>query len=121
MAGLLSRRILIPASILTFILLIFWTLPTREVPSDLQNNRNSDPDVNSWCPIPERPAIIKDGLKPSFLFIDHKFVEKQVERLSEAVNVPTVSYGDFGNVEKDERFEPFHKFHVVLEGLFPLV
>lgn len=45
----------------------------------------------------------------------------QVKRLSAAVQVPTESYDDNGEVDEDPRWETFQQFHNVLQDLFPLV
>jgi Gly-Xaa carboxypeptidase len=107
-----------------FILSVFWSLPTgKTVPqySSVPVPKHEDADVESWCPLPEIPRNRKDGLKPSFLFIDQKSVDLQVKRLSAAVNVPTVSVVGGGDVLTDPKYEAFHKFHGVLDELFPLV
>jgi Gly-Xaa carboxypeptidase len=77
--------------------------------------------VENWCPLPEKPKYPKDGLRPSFLFADKASIEKQVARLSAAINVPTISCDDNGDVEKDTRWKPFYQFHDVIDDLFPLV
>lgn len=117
-------KVWLVAGVSLFVVLIFWSLP-NEHSSQLASLRNagsrSAGDVKTWCPLPEKPKYPNDGLKPSFLFADKASVDKQVSRLTAAVNVPTVSYDDNGDVGKDERWQPFYKFHEVLEGLFPLV
>jgi Gly-Xaa carboxypeptidase len=112
------------AGVSLFVVLIFWSLP-NEPTLQLPSLKNEEPKnagvVETWCPLPEKPKYPNDGLKPSFLFADKASVDKQVKRLSAAVNVPTVSYDDNGDVGKDKRWQPFSKFHEVLEDLFPLV
>ena len=111
-------KILLITSISLFVVLIFWSLPSENAAQTLQSKNGV---VESWCPLPEKPKSANDGLKPSILFADKDSVEKQVKRLSAAVNVPTVSWDDNGDVGTDERWQPFYKFHEVLEELFPLV
>jgi Gly-Xaa carboxypeptidase len=105
-----------------FVTLIYWALPNGHAPqlSLKYDPSKSAANVETWCPLPEKPKYPNDGLKPSFLFADKASVDKQVNRLSAAVNVPTVSYDDNGDVGEDKRWEPFYKFHDVLEDLFPL-
>jgi Gly-Xaa carboxypeptidase len=77
--------------------------------------------VKSWCPLPELPPHIEDGLDQSSSFNDKDSVLKQVERLSAVVNVSTVSYDDNGDVDEDPRWKAFGELHDVLLHLFPLV
>jgi len=89
----------------TFIILIFWTLPSGD--SFVETSSGSSKtgsEVGSWCPLPVTPTAAKDGLKYSSLFLVKEAVQKKVGRLSAAVNVPTVSYGDGGNVDTDSRY-----------------
>jgi hypothetical protein len=110
-----------------FVLAVFWTLPSgtlRQESSTSQPSSDqlkSEENVKKWCPLPEKPANVKDGLMPSFLFVDQKSVDLQVKRLSAAVNVPTVSVPGDGDVLTDPRYENFHRFHEVLDDLFPSV
>jgi hypothetical protein len=113
-----------------FVLTVFWTLPSGLVRQESNSGTLStaptdqlinEDNVESWCPLPDKPANVNDGLKPSFLFIDQKSVDLQVKRLSAAVNVPTVSVTGDGDVLTDPRYEVFHRFHDILDDLFPLV
>jgi len=104
--------------VLTF---LFWSIlrsfaPVKEI-FDTQTNG----DVRSWCPLAEKPPKFNDGLDPSTKFEEPETIERQVERLSEAVRVATVSYYDNGNVGEDERWNVFFHFHDVLNNLFPLL
>jgi Gly-Xaa carboxypeptidase len=111
-------------SVLTFFLIIiFYSVPSaNKRASDVSSGKSSSgEDILRWCPLPDKPEYKKDGLLPSFLFVDSKSVDRQVARLSKAVNVPTVSWDDNGDVGVDKRWESFFKFHDVLEELFPLV
>jgi len=82
---------------------------------------SKDNGIGSWCPLPEPPHHIEDGLDHSSSFSDKASVLKQVERLSAAVNVSTVSYNDNGDVDEDPRWNSFGELHEVLRRLFPLV
>lgn len=115
-------KIWLIAAVSLFVLLIFWSLPDEHSAQlSSAGGSKSAGEVETWCPLPEKPKYPNDGLKPSFLFADKASVDRQVQRLSAAVNVPTVSYSDNGDVGKDERWQPFYRFHEVLEDLFPLV
>jgi Gly-Xaa carboxypeptidase len=114
--------------ITVFVLLVFWTLPSGTVRQESSTPLAASPDqsknrenVKDWCPLPEKPATINDGLSPSFLIIGQEVVDLQVKRLSAAVNVPTVSVAGDGDVLTDPKYEVFHRFHEVLDDLFPLV
>jgi Gly-Xaa carboxypeptidase len=106
----------------SFAILILWALPNGHTPQLPLKNApaKSAGTVETWCPLSEKPKYPNDGLKPSFLFADKASVDKQVNRLSAAVNIPTVSYDDSGDVGNDKRWQPFYRFHDVLEDLFPL-
>ena len=107
---------------------LFWSIlrslaPVKEVfdtPSGTTTNK-SNGDVKSWCPLTENPPNFNDGLDLSSKFEEPGAIELQVERLSEAVRVATVSYDDNGNVGEDERWNVFFHFHDVLNNLFPLL
>jgi len=95
---------------------------------DTEGAKNSGPeiskgkgDVSSWCSLPSKLAELKDGLDPSTKFEQSSSVQRQLERLSQAVRVATVSYDDNGDVGIDDRWLPFFHFHDVLGDLFPLV
>lgn len=81
--------------------------------------------MESWCLLPNAStSTILDrdpGLRPSFGFLTNSSIQKQVERLSAAVRVPTESWDDNGDVGVDPRWEIFGQFHLVLQKLFPLV
>jgi Gly-Xaa carboxypeptidase len=99
-------------------LLLFASFSSKEYLSISKSNGN---DVESWCPLPEPPSHLEDGLNPSSSFAEKTSVLKQVERLSAATNVSTVSYDDNGDVDEDPRWKSFGEFHEVLRHLFPLV
>ena len=79
--------------------------------------------TGSWCPLPQMLSPTKstndDILPPSKDISGSGWIERQVERLSAAVNVPTESYDDNGDVEEDPRWRTFPEFHAVLKKLFP--
>ena len=83
--------------------------------------------VDSWCPLPDpiSPSAVEghDGiiLPSSSLFEGEEWLERQVERLAAAINIPTESYDDNGDVDEDPRWEPFGRLHEVLEEMFPNV
>jgi len=75
----------------------------------------------SWCQLPEPLAALSDGLDDSNFFVGEDSLALQIERLSAAVNVSTVSYDDNGEVDKDPRYHTFEELHSLLVQLFPLV
>jgi hypothetical protein len=89
--------------------------PGNEIPQE-------DVVVNTWCPVPQLPAPSQDGLISLADFGDSKdLIKQQVERLSAAVNVPTISYDDSDDVDKDPRWHAFVTLHEVLKTQFPRV
>lgn len=115
-----------------FLLAIFWSIPKtfsggKEVPNnvdrpslELGGDKNKG-NVESWCPVAEKLPELDDGLDASSKFETLAVIERQVQRLSEAVRVATVSYDDNGDVGIDERWRPFFHFHDALADLFPLL
>jgi hypothetical protein len=116
--GLLLIFLLSSTSIILFLQIgALESRPPGSVAPKGETNKTSE----SWCPLPTHPSEVEDGLQPSGDFEKDAFVKRQVERLSAAVNIPTVSYEDNGDVGRDKRWEVFGEFHKVLEHLFPLV
>ncbi|PVI05162.1 carboxypeptidase S [Periconia macrospinosa] len=91
----------------------------------------------SWSPQPENPAKSEpkcpqvEPLYPSqttkelddledYLKSD-SFRSKSIERLSGAVQIPTQSFDDSGNVGEDPRWDIFYSFADYLSTTFPLV
>ena len=74
------------------------------------------------CDLP-KPVIPRgDGLPTAEdLFSSKEALRRQVERHSAVVRVPSISYDDGGDVDKDERWEIFFELHKVLEDMFPTV
>ncbi|KEQ71631.1 vacuolar carboxypeptidase Cps1 [Aureobasidium namibiae CBS 147.97] len=78
--------------------------------------------VSTWCPVSSLPAPPLDNLTSSANFGNSKdLVKQQVARLSAAVNVPTISYDDNDDVDKDPRWHAFVTLHEVLKTQFPQV
>jgi Gly-Xaa carboxypeptidase len=121
--------------LIVFMVVVFLLLTTvssvirRNEPFDLPangqtGNEDSQEDlaVSTWCPVPRLPAPLQDGLNSSADFGNDKdLIKQQVERLSAAVNVPTISYDDSGDVDKDPRWHAFVTLHEVLKEQFPRV
>ncbi|KAF2093010.1 putative vacuolar carboxypeptidase Cps1 [Rhizodiscina lignyota] len=80
-----------------------------------------DAQVDFWCPLAPIPGPPSDGLKDSRELTGSDIRQRQVERLSAAVNVSTQSFEDSGDVETDTRWRVFDELHEVLRKLFPLV
>ena len=80
-------------------------------------------DVESWCPLanPDATKANQDNLRPSKDFTLDASLEKQLQRLSAAVNGPTESFDDNGDVDDDPRWKTFDRFHDTLKDLFPLI
>ena len=111
-----------------FILLCAFALPVRPNAYGLFHklaNGGKIHDIDSWCPLPDpvSPSNHVDSipLPQSSQFAGEEWIQKQVERLSAAINVPTESFDDNGDVDDDPRWKTFDKFHRVLQELFPNV
>lgn len=50
-----------------------------------------------------------------------EFKEESIKRMTKAIEIPTMSFDDMGEVGEDERWGIFEKFHTFLEESFPLV
>jgi Gly-Xaa carboxypeptidase len=118
------------ASLIAGALFILWLCIATIFPSSrpsmtiFSNDKGST--IESWCPLPQAVSPTKstetsERLPPSKDISGDVWINRQVERLSAAVNVPTESYDDNGNVEEDPRWRTFPEFHSVLQKLFPLV
>lgn len=76
---------------------------------------------HEWCQLAEPLSPHEDGLMTSDVFGNESLLLRQVERLSAAVNVATVSSNDYGDVEGGSEWDSFAKLHEVLRNLFPKV
>lgn len=74
-----------------------------------------------WCPLPTPMTEAVDGMMSSDIFSNASFVKRQVDRLGDAVRVPSISFDDNGDVESDPRWDVFTSLHEVLEKHFPKV
>lgn len=106
---------------LVFLLLIFGEPYAHRAFRDVAPQPPVDKEVEAWCPLPELVSYPEDGVAASEILFTKEVLALQVERLSAAVNVSTVSYGDNGDVESDPRWKTFEELHKVLRQLFPLV
>jgi hypothetical protein len=121
--------------LIVFMVVVFLLLTAvssvirRKEPFDLPANGHAGNDTpqedvaaSTWCPVPQIPAPSQDGLNSSADFgNDEDLIKEQVERLSAAVNIPTISYDDNGDVDKDPRWHAFVTLHEVLKEQFPRV
>ncbi|KAG9645427.1 putative vacuolar carboxypeptidase Cps1, partial [Aureobasidium melanogenum] len=100
-----------------------FDLPANGHASNEQHEQpQEDAVVNTWCPVPQVPAPLQDGLISLADFGSNKdLIQQQVERLSAAVNVPSISYDDNDDVDKDPRWHAFVTLHEVLKTQFPKV
>lgn len=97
-----------------------FSLPANGHPGNEKSQK--DAVVNTWCPVSPLPAPSQDNLTSSADFGNsHDLIKQQVERLGAAVNVPTVSYDDNDDVDKDPRWHAFVALHEVLRTQFPRV
>ena len=79
-------------------------------------------DPEKWCSLADAIAPPDDdGLKSGDRLLSDEQRLIQVERLAEAVAVPTESFDDNGDVDEDPRWATFDRFHNVLERTFMLV
>lgn len=87
------------------------------------NEKPQEDEVfSTWCPVSPLPAPLQDNLTSSAEIGNSKdLVKQQVGRLSAAVNVPTISYDDNDDVDKDPRWHAFVTLHEVLRTQFPKV
>ena len=120
------------ASFAVAFLFLSWlsvvTIFPSQRPSLISSSRGKSSKIDSWCPLPHpitpsssTDAGIPFSLASSKHFSGKGWIEKQVDRLSAAVNVPTESYDDNGDVAIDPRWLTFDDFHEVLRRLFPEV
>lgn len=54
------------------------------------------------------------------MFFEQDYAKYSVDKLSKAVQIPTVSYDDMGVPGEDERYEVFYDFQAFVEKEFPL-
>jgi Gly-Xaa carboxypeptidase len=74
------------------------------------------------CDLPPVVSPNGDGLPSADeLFSNKEAFDKQVDRHSAIVQVPTVSYDDNGDVYEDDRWLVFLLLHRVLKEQFPTV
>lgn len=74
------------------------------------------------CDLPSALDPSSDGLlSAKGLFTSSEALQKQIERHSALVKVPSICYDDLGPFDTDPRWAPFYEFHDVLAKTFPLV
>lgn len=127
-----SSLVLRRASLGAIFLLLTWLFIVIVIPSQRPSlptfSSSTSSTIDSWCPLPlsvtpsgETRSESSPFLPSSKEFAGQAWIQKQVERLSAAVNVPTESYDDNGGVDNDPRWKPFDKFHDLLKELFPKI
>ncbi|POS74662.1 peptidase family M20/M25/M40 [Diaporthe helianthi] len=86
---------------------------------------NQGLDINAAdfeCDLPSPLDPSSDGLHSAEkLFGSKAALQKQVERHTALVKVPSICYDDLGPFDEDPRWKPFYEFHDVLAEVFPLV
>ena len=105
------------------IILVLWQMTVHFGPSMTVSRVGDHDDFESWCPLanPDAMKANQDNLRPSKDFTLDASLEKQLQRLSAAVNCPTESFDDNGDVDDDPRWKTFDRFHDTLKDLFPLI
>ena len=104
---------------LVFVLITFSEPYARQA---LQNARpQSNTEEDEKCKLPELPGVLNDGLASSYSVLPDTSFERQIQRLSAAVNISTISYGSGANAVNDPRYDTFNELHKVLSDLFPRV
>lgn len=84
--------------------------------SDASNSKSFE------CDLPSALDPSSDGLlSAKGLFTSNEALQKQIERHSALVKVPSICYDDLGPFDTDPRWAPFYDFHDVLAQTFPLV
>ncbi|KAI5463667.1 hypothetical protein BGZ63DRAFT_422993 [Mariannaea sp. PMI_226] len=74
------------------------------------------------CELPPVLVPSGDGLPSGdSLFSSHEALLKQVERHQAIVRVPSICFDDLGDVDKDERWGPFHDLHDTLAATYPTI
>lgn len=95
-------------------------LPSGQTPLLLLDDDDDTPGRHV-CPLPAKVPPPADGFHSSLEFVQSEAVrQRQVDRLSRAVQVPSTST----ELEDDpwsDYYAPFIELHEVLEDLFPLV
>lgn len=77
--------------------------------------------IASWCNLPPVAKQPVDGFKESGRLMGKDIRQRQIDRLSAAINVPTESHDDLGEFGRDRRWEKFDYLHKVLQAHFPRV
>ena len=105
------------------IFLAFWQLSARFGPPLSLSTVQDYGDFESWCPLadPDDMEASDDSLRQSKVFNLDASLQRQVERLSAAVQCPTESFDDNGDVDEDPRWKTFDGFHDTSKDLFPLI
>ncbi|RAL12167.1 Gly-Xaa carboxypeptidase [Aspergillus homomorphus CBS 101889] len=81
----------------------------------------SPQEDSDLCPLAPKIEAPDDGFVSSLKFVTDDAVKlRQVDRLSRAVQVPTV-IDDYMKDPYDEKFSPFLEFHELLQSLFPFL
>ncbi|KAK1623651.1 peptidase family M20/M25/M40 [Colletotrichum phormii] len=108
----------------------FYTEPqypfieTEDVPDPIAGTGTGSGPNNAAssfkCDLPP-PVAPSDGLPSARdLFTSKAAVQKQVERHTALVRVPSICYDDLGDFDKDERWNVFYELHDVLKKTYPV-
>jgi len=120
-----SARRIASAILLTigfFHLLSFWS--GNDLFSHGSDPSRHDSKTESLCPQvkPLFPEATNEKLQEMEAFLNtSSFRESSIKRLSEIVQIPSISYDDMGSAEEDPRFDIFYKVEELLESTYPLL
>ncbi|KAK8203371.1 hypothetical protein M8818_005262 [Zalaria obscura] len=108
--------------------LFAWTLPGRGLLGGLHrdehHHHDTAPSAETQCAQvdPLSPNKTSTKLQEMELFLSSEtFRNGSIERLSGAVQIPTMSYDDLGKIGEDKRWDVFFKFEEYLQKTYPLV
>jgi len=121
-----ARRLRIAGALLWitafYYLLYFWFGNSLFFHDDSPSSQHVN--TESLCPQvkPLFPNATNENLQEMESYLNtSSFREQSIKRLSEIVQIPSISYDDMGSAEEDPRFEIFYKVEEYLESTYPLL
>lgn len=74
------------------------------------------------CPIIDKIAPKEsDGLRSTDFIFDESYKKKSLEAWTKAIQIPSISYDDMGEVGEDSRWDVFKRFDLYFNSTFPKV
>ena len=122
-----SGKVLLRSVSVLVVLTVCWTLSSVRgliLRSDHLSLSDSYDLDNALCPQidPLVPKHTSDELQELESFLESSsFRNSTIQRLSDLVQIPSISYDDMGPADEDERFDIFYKIEEFLEKTYPLV